>query len=218
MERSSVTGGVRLEAVSMLVVIQESTDHRKANVSRAHAVPQETCDNLINALKLLTNQENDGDCPVGKIVSGLLERSRSRIMDELRKFIAVNNHGAVKVGDLHRETSSKKVVKPKFTADFPGAVVREGADELTLRAHEEGVLRTFIDTSNVGDQRWVPPSVDADWHAFCQAIFQRVEGPEWESMYYHYKDLHHAVKSMTSGEEKKAKVLWAMKEKPKTKV
>ena len=31
-----------------------------------------------------------------------------------------------------------------FTTDFPGAVIREGADGLTLRAHEEGVLHTFI--------------------------------------------------------------------------
>ena len=70
------------------------------------------------------------------------------MMDGLRKFIAEDNHEAVKVGYLHRETRSKKVVKLKFTADFPGAVIGEGADELTLRAHEEGVLRTFIDTSN----------------------------------------------------------------------
>ena len=86
------------------------------------------------------------------------------IMDGLRKIIAEDNHEAVKVGDLHREARSKKVV------------------EYTSRAHE-GVLRTFTDTSIVGDQRWEPPPVDADWHAFCQAIFQGVEGPEWEAMY-----------------------------------
>ena len=56
-----------------------------------------------------------------------------------------------------------------------------------------------------------PPLVDEDWHAFCQAIFQRVEGPEWEAMYYRYKDLHQAMKSKKSGENKKAKVLWALK-------
>ena len=52
-------------------------------------------------------------------------------MDGLGKFIAVDNHEAVKVRDLHRETRSKKVAKPKFTSDFPGTVIREGADELT---------------------------------------------------------------------------------------
>ena len=73
-------------------------------------------------------------------------------------------------------------------------------------------MRTFIDTSTVGDQRWEPLQVGADWHAFCQSIFQGVEGPEWEAMCYHYKDLHQAVKSKTPGENKKAKVQWAMKE------
>ena len=32
---------------------------------------------------------------------------------------------------------SRKVVKPKFTADFPGAVIREGAGELTICEHVE---------------------------------------------------------------------------------
>ena len=36
--------------------------------------------------------------------------------------------------DLEREITSKIVVKSKFTTDFLGAVVRDGADELALRA------------------------------------------------------------------------------------
>ena len=47
-------------------------------------------------------------------------------MDGLRKFIVVDNHDSVKVGDLHRATKSKKVVKRRFTTDFPGAVIRGG--------------------------------------------------------------------------------------------
>ena len=34
--------------------------------------------------------------------------------------------------------SEKKVVKPNFTTDFPEAFIREGADELILRAEGEG--------------------------------------------------------------------------------
>ena len=75
-------------------------------------------------------------------------------MDGLRTFIAVDKYGAVKVGGLHQDTKSLKVVRSKFTADFPGAVIREAADELTLRAQEEGVLRTFIDTTTVEGHRW----------------------------------------------------------------
>ena len=41
-----------------------------------------------------------------------------------------------------------RVVKPKFSEDFPEAVAREG-----LRG-EEGMLRTFVDATNVGDSRW----------------------------------------------------------------
>ena len=46
-------------------------------------------DNLINGLKLWTNQQKDGDSPVGSIVTGLREKSRKGIMDGLRKFIEV---------------------------------------------------------------------------------------------------------------------------------
>ena len=45
----------------------------------------------------------------------------------------------------------------------------------------------------------------------ARAMFHGVEGPE-EAMSYRHKDLHQAVKSKTSGENQKAKVLWALKE------
>ena len=133
-------------------------------------------------------------------------------MDGLRLFIAVDNYAAVKIGDPQKETRSKKVVTPRFTTDFPGAVLLDAAGELTLRAHEEGVFRTFIDTANVGNKRWRPPQVDEDWHAFCSAIFEGIERPEWEAMCYRYKDLHQAVKKQEMEEHEKAKVLWALKE------
>ena len=61
-------------------------------------------------------------------------------MDGLRRFIMFDNREAVKVvGDSEKNMESRQVVKPKFTTDF-----REGADELTLRWEDEGVLRTFI--------------------------------------------------------------------------
>ena len=88
----------------------------------------------------LDKPQKDGDSPVGTLL---------QVLDGLRKFLAVDNHEAVTVGDLNREARSKKVVKPKFTTDFLGAGIHEGTDELTLRAREEGVLRTFLDTSNV---------------------------------------------------------------------
>ena len=49
-------------------------------------------------------------------------------------------------------------------------------------------------------------------HAICQAIFQRVEGQERETMYDYYKHIHQAVKCKKSRENKKAKALWPLKE------
>ena len=61
---------------------------------------------------------------------------------------------------------SKRVVKPKFTTDFPGAVVREGADEFTSRQ------ALFHRHQEFGRQKsWRPPLVDADWHAICPPIY-----------------------------------------------
>ena len=126
------------------------------------------CDNLISALKLLANHETGSNSLVEVLVVGLQERSRLKMMEE--------HHEASKIGDLEKNLESLSVVKPKFTTDFREAVVREGADELTLRKEEEGMLRTFIDTTNVGDSGWRPPFMDEDWDATCQVIYNGVEG------------------------------------------
>ena len=81
---------------------------------------------MINALKLLAKQQEDGDSPVKMVVQGLQGKFGSEKMDGLRKCIAVDNHEAVKVGDVEKNMESKEVVKPKFTTDFPETVVRSG--------------------------------------------------------------------------------------------
>ena len=57
-----------------------------------------------------------------------------------------------------------------------------------------------------------PPLVDQNWRAICQAISEGVEGRDWEVMYHKYKELHQGVNCKKSGENKKAKALWAFKE------
>ena len=89
----------------------------------------------------------------------------------------------------------EKVVNPKFTTDFPEAVLREGPNEQTLRAEEEGTLHTFIGTTDVETADGGPPLVDEDWHAVCQAMLQIVEGSEWKTVYYNLKELHQAAKN-----------------------
>ena len=158
-----------------ILVVQDSVGPREAKVFGAHA-PQGLCDNLINSRKLLTNQQKDGDCPVESIVTGVREKSRRGMMDGLRKFTEVDNHEAAKVDGLRHGINSVQVVKPRFTAESAEAVIREGADALTLRAEEVGVRRTFVDATHVEDERWRPLLVDAEWHAFCQAVYQGIEG------------------------------------------
>ena len=95
-------------------------------------------------------------------------------MDRPRKFIAVDTYAAVQVGDLEKETKCKRLVKPKFTRDFPRAVVREGADELTLHAHEDGAVRSFTprvwETKDGGHRSWMrtgTPSARPEWGGPC---------------------------------------------------
>ena len=62
--------------------------------------PQGPCGNLINALKLLANQQEDGD--------GLIQN----IVTKLREFIQIGNHRASEVGHLREGLGSCKVRRP----------------------------------------------------------------------------------------------------------
>ena len=56
---------------------------------------------------------------------------------------------------------------------------REGPEELTLRVEEFGSQRACINVDHIPEDRWGPPLVDVDWHAFFQAIYKVIEGSEW---------------------------------------
>ena len=86
----------------MILVVQLCTDEDEAKVFRAHGAPQGLCENLMNALKLLANQQRDGDSPIQNIVTGMQERSRRSIMDGLRRFIEADNHSALDVAHLRK--------------------------------------------------------------------------------------------------------------------
>ena len=117
-------------------MIQVSANSHEAKVFKAHAAPKGLCDNLINALELLTNQQKDGDSPIDSIVTGVREKSRTGIVKALKNFIEEDNHNGVDVGCLRRGTRSIRLTKPQFSDAYPEAVIREGADELTLRAED----------------------------------------------------------------------------------
>ena len=59
-----------------LLVAQTGEGINQAKVFKAHAAPHGLCGNLRNALKLLANQQEDGDGFIQNIVTNLGERSR----------------------------------------------------------------------------------------------------------------------------------------------
>ena len=70
----------------------------------------------------------------------------------------------------------------------PRCAVREGPEELTLRAEE------------VGTQK-----------AFCQAIHKGIEGEDWKELYHCYKEMNRAAGVRKPHETQKAKAIWKMK-------
>ena len=117
------------------------------------------------------------DSLVDVLVEGLQEQNRLKIMDEVKE---VHRGGQSRGGEdrrLGEELGGDQSGRARLQQRrFPQAAVREAVDELTLRREEEGMLRTFIDTTNVGDSRWRPPMVDAGWHAICQTIYRGRRG------------------------------------------
>ena len=83
-----------------LLVVETIQSVNHAKVLGAHAVPQGLCGNLFYALKLLANQQEDGDRLIQNIVTNLCEGSRKGLTDGLREFLKIDNHSALEVGHL----------------------------------------------------------------------------------------------------------------------
>ena len=72
----------------------------EAKVSRADAPPQGQCAHLLCALELLAKLQTGGGNPEDTILQGVREQSRLKITNEPRRFIEVDDHEAVKIGEL----------------------------------------------------------------------------------------------------------------------
>ena len=167
--RSSASGGVWLgAAITIGVLEQESWSYKTArtrprsNSFSGSCAAQGTCDTLINALKLLTNFAGWRRSGWDTCFTGLLEKSQARSWTGPPEVHYKNNHEAVKVGG----TSSKKVVKPRFTAP---------------RVHEDDVLCTFIDTSNVGDHMMEASASRRRLARFLPGHFRGSRWTVWEA-------------------------------------
>ena len=78
--------------------MQTRESFEQTKVFKAHVVPQGLCANLINALKLLANQQEGGDGLLQNILTNLGKGSRKGLTDGLRDFIRVDNERAMDVG------------------------------------------------------------------------------------------------------------------------
>ena len=151
---------------------------------------------MINALKLLANQQEDGDGVLQNIVQDLVKESRKGLTDGMREFIRIDNECAWR--------------RPKAPEGCPEVMVWDGPGELTLRAEEVRTWKSYVNVDHIAKERCGPPLVDYDWHAFCQALFQGIEGNDWKEMYESYKEMRRAV-GVRKQEAQKAKALFKMK-------
>ena len=101
----------------------------------------------------MANQQKDGDSPIQNIIMGLKEKCKERITNGLRSFIASDNHSAVEVGHLPRGQRPFNVSRPEMNGYRP-EVLREGADDLTLRAENFGTLKACIDVDHIDKHFW----------------------------------------------------------------
>ena len=75
-----------------------------SEIFRTHVALHKMRDNLINTLnKFFTNQHQNGDNPVQMLVERLQEQTEFKMMNEIVKFITVDNHDAVEIGDLEKD-------------------------------------------------------------------------------------------------------------------
>ena len=106
-------------------MVQTGESVNQAKVFRAHEVPQGLCGNLINALKLLSNQQEDGDGLIQNFVTNLYEESRNGLANGLREFIKIDNYRVFWVGDLNEGLGTLIVPRPKGSEGYPEVTVRE---------------------------------------------------------------------------------------------
>ena len=103
-----------------LLVVQTGESINQAKVFKAHAVPQGLCANLINALTLLANQQEDGDGLIQNIVTNLGKGSRKGVTQGLGEFRKIDSERALEVGYLNRGMGHILSTKAESSRRMPG--------------------------------------------------------------------------------------------------
>ena len=193
-----------------LLVVQTGESFQQAKVFKTHAVPQDLCANLINALRLLANQQEDGDGLLQNIVLDLCQESRKGLTDSLREFIKVDNERALDVGYLSRDTGTFQVRKPKVPEGCQEVIVRESLDELTLRAEELGTSKALINVDHIEQERWVLPWLMLTGMLSARRCTRASKEKTEKTCTFRTK-MSRAVVVKKPQEAQKAKALWKMK-------
>ena len=156
----------------------------QAKVFKAHAVPQGLCENLIDALKLLANQQEDGDGLLQNIVTNLGKGSRKGLTDGLRDFIQ------------------------EFRKGGSDVTIRESPDELALRAEEVNTSKAYIDVNHIEPEGWALSWLMLSGMLSARRCPMGIEGEDWEDMCDSYKAMSKAlgVKITAGGSEGKSPV------------
>ena len=72
----------------------------------------------------------------------------------MRNFIKVDNHCALDAGHLNEGTRSFEVRGRKLEDECPEVSIREGPEEVTLRAEEVGSQKACINVGHIAEDRW----------------------------------------------------------------
>ena len=102
-----------------LLVVQTGESDNQATVFEAHAALEGLCGNLIDALKLLANLQQDGDCFMQNIVTPALSGEQEGPTNGLRDFKKIDNHSDLEVGHLNQSLGFFKCTKTETTRTIP---------------------------------------------------------------------------------------------------
>ena len=194
-----------------LLVVETGASVNQVKVFRAHAVPQDLCWNLINTLKLLANQQEDGDVLIQNIVTNFCEGSREGLTNGMWELMKIDYHRVLQEGHLNEDFGIFKVRRSKGSEGSPETTVRESPDELTLRAEEVDTWKSYMNVVHTKKERWGPSLVDNDWYVFCQTLYKGIEGKESGQLCDAYEEMSRTGEAKKPQEAQKANVLWKMK-------
>ena len=96
------------------------------------------------------------------------------------------------------------VQKPNFSGDYPEAAVREGADDLTLRAEEVKTLNACVNIDHIEENTWAPP-LRCGLARFLLSKLQRNWKARVGGAVLYYREMSKATGAKKPSESQKAK-------------